>query len=355
MYLMEISKNDGVNEKLFVLVLLCGIPSSGKSYFLRNVVNSVKNDINVEKYYFMEKKLTYFKHQYDEYIKELYCNKKESFQQFYETINHSEMQKRFYENVMIEFNKNVVNSPNHSNGFIMFVEDNFPICSSRKVFYKFIKNLIKNELSKKLDKTFSNSFSFLEIIFKTNLDLCLNINKNRNFELRIKNEIIVSQNNIFEYKGISEKLHFINIELVKNEYGKLEYRDLKNNRLINGINDYYKEIYEISILNNKILKSMIDEELIKENMLVLNFNQNKSSFSEFLDELEISLKKAVENYIKQNKINDKVMLKNISNTKKQFYSKLKNEYKLIINKDNKKDMIEKSVVEFIKEICKNKD
>lgn len=271
------------------IIIVCGIPGAGKSHFL-NKLKLLDNN-----YVFYS-----FDMYYNQYKESFIINENDK------RTNYEYGNDCYIEYVLSQITNSYINKP-LNNDVLIFIEDNFPIKSSRKPFYKFIYNLNKRKLEQQANYI-KNNYSYTEIHFNTLLNLCLEMNSKR--KNPIPDDIISSMNEKYEK------------DIIHNSLQSLELKNDKANNKISLIflekefnaNIFISSLKDTLIHNDNIIKNIAKKEIIKENSILVN--KNKNSFSTLLEKLELSLKKEIH-----------IILSSLTNDEKKDKSKILNEYK----------------------------
>ena len=196
----------------------------------------------------------------------------------------------------------------NNKSLLVILDDNFFLKSMRKKIY--------NSLMDKIIELNSNNFKFyyLEILLKPfDISYCLKMNKLREKNSQIPDNIIINMNNIFEYNSPHVNDSQILILDVKNE------ESINNNVIQETFNN--KEKY---IINNNKNYFAVKEKIIIE----------KNNKAKLIDDIEDIIRKEVNLILKSNDENKKKG-KEISKYKKEYMKIIYNNIKNLEN--NKMD------------------
>lgn len=301
---MELTSN--VNKELFGVVLFCGIPASGKSTFIKEVI--CLNDKFLKDY-----KIIYLN--FDSFFQNIKIEKTEN-------LEYKKEMDNFYAYCIETINNKIKSKIKNE---IIFIEDNLPLKSSRKIFY----NLIYDSIQLYIE----DMICFTEIIFNTSQEVCIYLNSIRDNNVP---DYIIKSMSVFDNSTFAK--NSFNITLTKNEDSKISRKIYANfeNKIID-ITDFelfFFYLIESLIQNRTYIVNLIE----KNNVLEENrkMNDNKDYTAKLLDKLELTLK----HYISQIVSNDESKvnkIKEISKIKADFYntSKVLIKHIKLNNADNK--------------------
>jgi len=270
------------------IILIGGIPAIGKSYLSSKILSEYK-DIYTLKYLNFDLIENINKDNY---------------------LQYQQMRNDYLLKIKEILNDPNINNNNNNNSkpLVIILDDNFFLKSMRKKIYNSI-----------LDKIFESKniknnikYYFLEILLKPkDLNYCLTMNKKRNNNEMIPEDIIINMNNIFEYNS-----PYLN----KNQSIILEINNEESLKNLNIIKD---------IFNNKekyIIKQKENEE--KDKIII-----EKDYKAKLIDNIEDLVRKEISEILKSNK-NNRKKGKEISIHKKEYMKIIMNTIKKINNENN---------------------
>jgi len=267
------------------IILIGGIPAIGKSYLSSKILSEYK-DIYTLKYLNFD---------------------------LIENINKDNyLQYQQMRNDYLLKIKEILNDPNINNNnskpLVIILDDNFFLKSMRKKIYN--STLDKIFESKNIKNNIK--YYFLEILLKPkDLNYCLTMNKKRNNNEMIPDDIIINMNNIFEYNSpYLNKNQSIILEINNEE-------SLKNSNII-------KDIFN----NNE--KYIIKQKEYEEKDKIIIEKDNKAKL---IDNIEDLVRKEISEILKSNK-NNRKKGKEISIHKKEYMKIIMNTIKKINSENN---------------------
>ena len=270
------------------IILIGGIPAIGKSYLSSKILSEYK-DIYTIKYLSFDLIENINKDNY---------------------LQYQQMRNDYLLKIKEILNDPNINNNNNNNSkpLVIILDDNFFLKSMRKKIYNSI-----------LDKIFESKniknnikYYFLEILLKPkDLNYCLTMNKKRNNNEMIPDDIIINMNNIFEYNSpYLNKNQSIILEINNEE-------SLKNSNII-------KDIF-----NNKE-KYVIKQKEYEEKDKIIIEKDNKAKL---IDNIEDLVRKEISEILKSNK-NNRKKGKEISIHKKEYMKIIMNTIKKINSENN---------------------
>jgi len=270
------------------IILIGGIPAIGKSYLSSKILSEYK-DIYTLKYLNFDLIENINKDNY---------------------LQYQQMRNDYLLKIKEILNDPNINNNNNNNSkpLVIILDDNFFLKSMRKKIYNSI-----------LDKIFESKniknnikYYFLEILLKPkDLNYCLTMNKKRNNNEMIPDDIIINMNNIFEYNSpYLNKNQSIILEINNEE-------SLKNSNII-------KDIFN----NNE--KYIIKQKEYEEKDKIIIEKDNKAKL---IDNIEDLVRKEISEILKSNK-NNRKKGKEISIHKKEYMKIIMNTIKKINNENN---------------------
>ncbi len=233
------------------IVLCCGVPSSGKSYLLKNTL--AKNIFS------SEYKICILS--FDDYFKDAFHNDFSKFKISREGFNTY---------LLSEITNLSLEETEKNKKIIVFIEDNFPLRSNRKYVFKHLLYHLNKD------------FSFVELILNTSLEKCFEYNSKKNTPIPI--EIIQSMFMQFESKPLYDTFDYIIINDYENSFISTELMEeiiLKlafNYKIIKAkINDTYQQKEYIFNMRGFILEKtdLLMKKIIHEKITKLKDNQEK--------------------------------------------------------------------------------
>ena len=269
------------------IILIGGIPAIGKSYLSSKILSEYK-DIYTLKYLNFDLIENINKDNY---------------------LQYQQMRNDYLLKIKEILNDpNINNNNNNSKPLVIILDDNFFLKSMRKkiynsIFDKFFESKsIKNNIK----------YYFLEIFLKPkDLNYCLTMNKKRNNNEMIPDDIIINMNNIFEYNS-----PYLN----KNQSIILEINNEESLKHLNIIKD---------IFNNKE-KYVIKQKEYEEKDKIIIEKDNKAKL---IDNIEDLVRKEISEILKSNK-NNRKKGKEISIHKKEYMKIIMNTIKKINSENN---------------------
>lgn len=308
--------NFTLNNNFYNIVLFCGIPGSGKSSIIKLLSNYVNKKNNFE----INKDILII-HSYDEFYYEFYGNY--NFDKFKESRCKFTS---YIKNIIDDkINEDFNNSTRTNNNNYIIIEDNFPLRSSRKVFY----NLVENYINKSIITNCTNIFSYIEVHINNSLTKCLSNNISRKTSLNINNDTIVSMNICYELKSVNNIVNY----LILNEE---DIDILINNNINCGL-----KVLETTFCNIK--KILYENNLRMKENIIKDINLNKSNYkqdnkkdisSEFLEKLDIAIRKKISEIAKNKNLNNKEIIKKLSSLKSIYLKNIKRNWFKYNSKDN---------------------
>jgi len=270
------------------IILIGGIPAIGKSYLSSKILSEYK-DIYTLKYLNFDLIENINKDNY---------------------LQYQQMRNDYLLKIKEILNDPNINNNNNNNSkpLVIILDDNFFLKSMRKKIYNSI-----------LDKIFESKniknnikYYFLEILLKPkDLNYCLTMNKKRNNNEMIPDDIIINMNNIFEYNSpYLNKNQSIILEINNEE-------SLKNSNII-------KDIFN----NNE--KYIIKQKEYEEKDKIIIEKDNKAKL---IDNIEDLVRKEISEILKSNK-NNRKKGKEISIHKKEYMKIIMNTIKKINSENN---------------------
>lgn len=263
------------------IILICGPPASGKTYFINYILLKTLNDnqiklnniINISFDDFFEKE---YKNQYEKFK----SSRKEFVNKIKQELNQALMNNHDDVKEINDCTTNLsLNDINHigqknNHDIFIIIEDNFPLRSSRKMIY----NEIKKEIQK-MGMNLKESFLEIHIFHKNKEDYSIYNMKKTN---PIPISIIHSMIEMYEDKCFNH--NFQSIKIINQELFKNEEKD-----------SLFKEII-VKLVKNK-------EEIIKKYEKEINEKNEKGEkekdFFFDLEKFEVEVKKKIESKMKE--------------------------------------------------------
>ena len=292
-------------KKKIFLIVIGGIPGTGKSFLAERICSEYKNIFDI-RYLNFDKIENINKDNY---------------------LQYQQMRNDYLLKVKEIFNS-INNNCVLNKSIMIILDDNFFLKSMRKKIY--------NLLIDKIIELNSNIFQFyyLEILLKPfDINYCFKMNLNRENKSQIPENIIINMNNIFEYSSPYANNEQVLILDIINE------QSLNDNLVKEIFNN--KEKYFINYLNEK--KEKEEKIIIK-----------KDEKSKLIDDIEEIIRKEVNEIFKRNKENKKKG-KEISIYKKEFMKLLINNIKNIENNKNEISNNNKDLFDLLKNNIINKN
>lgn len=368
-----------ISTKEIFVILLCGVPGVGKSYFTEIFQNKFKNEEDLktknnmlnqsQKKHFSNfvhiinfDKLLHEKFNHNHSLKNYIEYNSESSQELEFQNNSFNYEKKFdlefilnnfrnsrkeyfelFQNKIEELIKNDFNCYDNDNNnqfelnyletskrHFIVLDDNFYFKSMRKPFFKYCKDKCKkylriNTLDQINDETinhppFEIQISYLELHFKTIIDYAIKLNSLRSGLNKIPEQVIIRINENFQWHSFNKKLIYtINID---------SFNCLRN------IN--FHEIISKLEENKLVLREVVKNSELKTELKSLNIKNKKHKKAKFIEWLEINLRKKIGELIKSFAKNYNTNIFQYPSESSSLYSKnlsdKKKEFIQIINK-----------------------
>jgi tRNA uridine 5-carbamoylmethylation protein Kti12 len=358
------------NKEIFV-ILLCGIPGVGKTYFTQILKNKFENEevLKNKDNFFTEnhnEKVYNFLHilnfdkillekfnqdnisqnckNQNEYSYEEDCERKkilleQKFDLGFILNNFKNCRKELFERFknkideVINRRSSVSNKDfilGQSERYFIILDDNFYFKSMRKPFFKYCKEIYRkyskiynlNEINNKTiySPSFDIQISYLEIHFRSKIDYALKLNSNRSGVDKIPDEVILRMSENFQWESFNKHLFYtLNIDSLNS---------------LHEIN--FTEIISKLEENKNILQEIVKISLLESQFKSLSLLNKKENKAKFLDWLEINLRRKIgeliksfnsnnsHNVIKNSSVSSSLFSKALSEKKKEFLQLIKN-------------------------------